>query len=74
MGEWQPIETAPRGPHSGPPYLGVVNGEVRLIRWGKTSHIPMYGWCLADQGVEDFDLCEPTHWQPLPAPPKETAP
>lgn len=52
---WQPIETAPKAPHYGPPHLGVVDGEVRLIRWGKTSHVPLYGWCLADQGAEEFD-------------------
>ncbi|MGG5810981.1 DUF551 domain-containing protein [Falsiroseomonas sp. CW058] len=67
---WQHIATAPKGPHCGPPHLGVVGGEVRLIRWGRTSHIPITGWCLADQGVEDFDLCEPTHWMPLPEPPR----
>jgi len=51
--------------------LGVVDGEVRVISYGKTSHVPMYGWCLADQGPEDFDLCNPTHWMPLPDPPKK---
>jgi hypothetical protein len=69
QGGWQPIETAPRDAV----LLGVVDGEVRLISWGKTSHIPLYGWNLADQGPEDYDLCEPTHWMPLPAPPDATA-
>lgn len=63
--QWQPIETAPKDRH----VLGVVMGEARLIRWGKTSHVPMYGFCLADQGPEDFDICNPTHWMPLPEPP-----
>ena len=48
------------------PLLAVVEGDVRVIKWGKTSHVPIYGWCLADQGAEDFDLCEPTAWQPMP--------
>jgi hypothetical protein len=48
------------------PLLGVVDGRVRVIQWGKTSHVPIYGWCLADQGVEDFDICHPTHWMRLP--------
>lgn len=65
--EWQPIETAPMDTH----ILGVVDGDVRMIRWGKTSHLPIYGFCLADQGVEEFDLCEPTHWMPLPPPPEK---
>ena len=65
---WQPMETAPRGERR-KRVLGVVDGQVRVILWGKTSHIRMYGFCLADQGPEDFDLCEPTHWMPLPSPP-----
>ena len=69
MSEWQPIETAPKGP----PLLGFVDGCVRFVSWGKTSHVPMYGWCLVDQGIEDCDLCEPTHWMPLPPPPKVPA-
>jgi hypothetical protein len=59
---WQPIETAPIDRH----ILAVVDGSVRVIRYGKASHIPWRGFCLADQGAEDFDLCEPTHWMPLP--------
>ena len=47
----------------------VVDGHVRFVAWGKTSHVPIYGWCLADQGVEDFDLCDPECWMPLPASP-----
>ena len=52
--------------------LGIVDDQIRFIRWGKTSHVPFYGWCLADQGAEDFDLCKPSWWLPvtyLPAPP-----
>jgi hypothetical protein len=65
-GEWRDIASAPK---DGTHFLASVDGEVRLVAWGKTSHVPMYGFCLADQGVEDFDLCKPTHWRPLPAPP-----
>lgn len=61
--EWQPIETAPR---TGKPFLAVYGGQVRVVQWGKTSHVPIYGFCLADQGVEDFDICDPTHWMPMP--------
>ena len=60
---WRPIETAPRDAGM---LLGVVDNAVRFISWSKTSHVPLYGWNLADQGVEDFELCEPTHWMPLP--------
>jgi hypothetical protein len=58
---WRPMETAERVR-----CLGLVDGVARVIAWGKTSHVPMYGWCLADQGPEDFDLCEPKGWLPLP--------
>lgn len=68
MGEgWRPIAEAPR---DGTHILAVVEGQTRRVAWGKTSHIPLYGFCLADQGAEDFDLCEPTLWQHLPKPPE----
>lgn len=65
-GEWQPMDSAPIDER----FLASVDGKVRLVQFGKTSHVPIYGWCLADQGAEDFDLCFPTHWQPLPSPPQ----
>ena len=67
--EWQAMDSAPK---DGTLFIGAVDGKARLVAWGKISHIPLYGFCLADQGAEDFDLCEPTHWMPLPSPP-ETA-
>ncbi|MDW9866748.1 hypothetical protein [Sinorhizobium meliloti] len=62
---WQPMETAPKHGR----FLAVVDGEVCVVSCGKTSHLPIEGFCLADQGPEDFDLCKPTVWQPLPEPP-----
>lgn len=62
---WQDISTAPKDQT----VHGVVDGEVRLIRWCNASHVPFHGWCVVDQGAEDRDLCMPTHWMPLPAPP-----
>lgn len=47
--------------------LAIVDHEVRLVAYGKTSHVPIYGFCLVDQGAEDSDLCEPTAWMPLPS-------
>jgi hypothetical protein len=64
--KWQPIETAPKDCLQ---KLGFVDGRVRFIYWGKTSHVPLYGWNVADQGVENCELCEPSHWMPLPEPP-----
>lgn len=66
LGNWRDMGSAPTDRH----ILGVVDGVVRVIRWGKTSHVPLYGYCLADQGPEDFDLCEPTYWMPMPEPPE----
>ncbi len=63
---WMPIESAPIVPGR---KLGWVDGTVRFIYYGKTSHVPIYGWNTCDEGAEDCELCEPTHWQPLPKPP-----
>jgi hypothetical protein len=63
---WQAMETAPK---NGRHFLAVVEGKVRIVAFGKTSHIPLYGWNLADQGAEEWELCQPTHWMPLPEPP-----
>lgn len=65
---WQPMSEAPKD--SPRRLLAVVDGAVRFIKWGKTSHLPLYGWCLADQGPEDFDLCEPMCWMHKPSPPE----
>ena len=67
MSDWRDMESAPR---DGTRFLAVVDGAVRIVSWGKTSHIPLYGFCLADQGVEEYDLCTPSAWMPLPSPPE----
>ena len=73
MAEWQSIEPAPK---DGTRILAIVpdpddnEQTIRFVAWGKTSHVPMYGFCLADQGPEHFDLCKPTRWMPLPALPE----
>lgn len=54
--------------------LAAVDGEVRMVRYGKTSHVPIEGFCLADQGAEDFDLCRPVAWQHLPVHPHHMVP
>jgi hypothetical protein len=64
--QWQPMDSAPHDIT----LLGVVDGDVRVIRWCKTSHVPIYGWNLADQGVEEYEICEPTCWMYRPAPPR----
>jgi len=70
--QWQPIETAPR---DGTDFM-VWNGEVMtLSTWGKTAHVPIYGWLqIAWADPEDADLMypQPTHWMPRPNPPPAT--
>jgi hypothetical protein len=65
MSKWQDISTAPR---DGTYFIGLVDGVEREVVYGKTSHVPIYGFCLADQDMEDFDLCEPTAWRPAEPP------
>jgi hypothetical protein len=65
--QWQPIETAPKDGTD----VMVWDGEVRtLSTWGKTAHVPIYGWLqIAWADPEDADLMypQPTHWMPLPS-------
>lgn len=67
---WQPIETAPK------------NGSEILVRYGETVSVvhwdedaaEMYdgvGWRdIGDMGWGGTVGLEPTHWTPLPEPPK----
>jgi hypothetical protein len=68
---WQPIETAPKdgtrfiGRRSyADRYTGALRYEKRRTWFGKTSHIPLYGWCHG-RDVENIDLWQTTHWKPL---------
>ena len=78
MTEWQPIETAPK---DGTPML--LFYPILGVCFGCWDHIGTADWWIADSVGEDpsgwrcpyqEDDMEPTHWMPLPAPPKETAP
>lgn len=69
MSEWQPIETYPGGPHQ------VLCGhrEKRWIRFGR--HYPEFRkWYYSGTNERSqwaqVEGDEPTHWQPLPEPPK----
>lgn len=75
MNNWQPIETAPR---DGTSIIGWNGKYVSAMIWSKhkddEGHV---GWCEAGYEYGGvlyllhyvFDP-EPTHWQPLPAPPQ----
>lgn len=68
---WRPISSAPKDgtpilgrcriPKDGPPRY-----QIRKTYWGKTSHIPLYGWNWG-RDPEGQELWEPTTWQPLPS-------
>jgi hypothetical protein len=77
MSKWQPIETAPKdgtwfiGRQTyADTHTGVLKYRKWRTQWGKTSHVPLYGWCRHYPPTsQDFDLWTPTHWMPLPPPP-----
>lgn len=66
MSEWQPIETAPKDGQSLLVWCPIRNrgGRATVAYWDDY-------WSLTHPGgwAEDDD-CDPTHWMPLPAPPK----
>ena len=68
LGDWQDISTAPK---DGTRFMGRVQSQnktsenKRQTWWGKTSHVPIYGWCHGK--VENVDLWNPTAWKPLKA-------
>lgn len=65
MSDWQPIETAP---DDGTWFVGLKGLLAQKTQWGKTSHVPLYGWCYVSDpnyGDPEYDLWSPTHWKPL---------
>lgn len=64
---WQPIETAPK---DGTPILGFAGDEYTVVFWN--PHYSELGyWDLAVCGAHAIDgEWNPTHWMPLPKPPK----
>lgn len=71
MADWQPIETAPKEPRApgwaaGPLiYLKPTWGGWDVGYWSISENC--FRFC-GDDGPDDE---QPTHWQPLPEPPKE---
>jgi len=84
MTEWQPIETAPRdrpilgfgqkwqgeiyGVFDGPTFDIIEGGPRADTDWEKNGE-----WWLCTTGDAYACWLLPTHWQPLPDPPKEQA-
>lgn len=84
VSEWKPIETAPK---DGTDIL-LSNGEVvaeghwLVIEGGIFEHRDMDGRWIGQDERDDYEdwidwaggmLPSPTHWMPLPPPPKEAA-
>lgn len=74
--KWQPISTAPKDGtriRGRVRYIERHTGKMRYVTritwWGKTSHVPLYGWCHG-RDVENHDLWMPEIWMPLPIPPQ----
>ena len=62
FGEWQPIETAPR---DGTPIIAIWVNPNQLGAYSQEPLILRYVWF---DGKHIYS--EPTHWMPLPEPPK----
>jgi hypothetical protein len=72
MSEWQPIETAPKDgtriigrlSYANPRRNWKLSYTTRKTFWGKTSHVPIYGWNHG-RDPEDMGLWSPTQWKPI---------
>jgi len=80
MAEWRPIETAPkdgrfvmlhvpRGLESGTVTVGAYSRHEKRAEHGRFLKGQWDGWLGMDADVMS-SWCEPTHWQPLPDPPR----
>ena len=66
MSEWQPIETAPKDGSE----VWAFNDEQGRMKWISGDGYALWVW--ADALLCDVDPSpeSPTHWMPLPEPPK----
>ena len=75
MSEWQPIETAPKGgqhpyhqqPEGRSTFILVWNGNHVGVAYGQIELGQLEWWGEDGEPVEP----PPTHWMPLPPPPKD---
>lgn len=75
MSGWQPIETAPKDGSYVLVYPGIWTGvSCSVARWneGKCKKTPRPYWDRLDSygSILRNRQYKPTHWQPLPEPPK----
>lgn len=74
MNEWQPIETAPK---DGTEILTVnIHGDIQITEWysvTRDDYVHIEGEIYRKEITlwhEGWNGNNPTHWMPLPAPPK----
>ncbi len=65
---WRTIDELKGASRVGRRIIALVEGRATVCVWGKASHVPWQGWGEIGQDVEDFDLCEPTHFLVAPPP------
>lgn len=66
MGEWQPIETAPK---DGTELLLFSAGQIDCGYWSTSVWVASGGaWIIYESRSDTVEL-SPTHWMPLPEPP-----
>lgn len=67
--QWQPIETAPEGRDV--LVFSEETGECFVAFWGTCKGGYDYEWLFARSKDACFVVKTPTHWMPLPEPPKK---
>lgn len=68
---WQPIETAPKDGISILLYPAIRSQDTCCEgAWTASKHLGGEGWYDLAVGHHNW-LWKPTHWQPLPAPPRK---
>jgi len=65
--QWRPIETAPK---DGSEVLVICSNNEQFVGY-RYNDAPYF--CYAVNRDRGRFFCEPTHWMPLPSPPKDTA-
>jgi hypothetical protein len=65
MTDWQAIDTAPK---DGTIVLAYNARGIMTAYWGRSNPLNRAAWLGGHCGIDHID--QPTHWMPLPEPPK----
>ena len=68
MSEWQPLETAPKNAVT--VLVLDMSSKPNVVTAYFEDDGAWKGWVYADQLLADGDFPRPTHWMPLPEPPR----